>query len=191
VTTVYLARHGAHDELGRVLSGRSEIPLNDAGLQEAERLAAALAMVPLRAIHSSPRRRARETAEPMALRVGKSVSIVEALDEIDFGAWSGKRFDALDGDADWNAWNAHRWQAPTPAGETMTAVVARAAAHIEAIVDGPVLCVSHCDVIRGLIAHYRQLPDDAFFSIDIDPGSLSRIDFIDGTAHVVTVNARP
>ena len=40
----------------------------------------------------------------------------------------------------------------------MGAVTARAVRHIEAVArEAPVLCVSHCDVIRGVVAHYLGL----------------------------------
>ena len=66
--TVFLARHASHAEVGHILSGRSDIALNDEGRLEAERLAKRLAAVPLAAVFSSPCRRARETADHVAAR---------------------------------------------------------------------------------------------------------------------------
>lgn len=190
--TVHLARHASHAEVGRVLSGRSEIALSGAGRVEAARLADRLAGEPLVAIHASPRRRARETAEIVAERHGLPVEIAPAMDEIDFGAWSGKAFDALDADPAWMEWNSARGRAATPAGETMEAAAARAVDAIEGIArEGEtVLCVSHCDVIRAVAARYLGLSYDHVLAFDCDPASLTTLALHGGGGRVVTLNER-
>jgi broad specificity phosphatase PhoE len=191
--TVLLARHGSHDEVGATLSGRSEIALNAAGRAEAERLAARLATIPLTAIHSSPRRRTRETAEIVAARHGLAVTLVDALDEVDFGEWTGRSFDSLHGDADWDRWNVERATASTPGGETMAAATARAAAHVGSLekAGGTVLCVSHCDIIRGVAAHILGLDLNRLLAFDCAPGSFSTLALAGGQGRIVTLNEVP
>jgi broad specificity phosphatase PhoE len=191
--TVFLARHASHDEVGRVVSGRSDIAINADGRAEAGRLAELLAAVPIVAIHSSPRRRAVETAELVAERHDLRVNNADALDEIDFGAWMGRSFADLDGDPAWARWNLARGTAPTPGGEYMSAATARAVRHIEDVAgEQPVLCVSHCDVIRGVVAHYLGLDADRILGFDIDPASLTELALYgDGSGRVVTLNERP
>jgi broad specificity phosphatase PhoE len=188
---ILLARHGSHAEVGSVLSGRSEIPLSPAGRAEARRLAARLADVPLAVIHSSPRRRARDTAAIVAERRGLSVMIVNALDEVDFGAWAGRSFDALEDDPTWRRWNEARGSSRAPGGETMAAATARAMDHIAAIAgDGPVLCVTHCDIIRGVVAHVLGLHADRLLAFDCDPASLTTLALWNGGGRVVALNER-
>ncbi|WP_156678237.1 histidine phosphatase family protein [Sphingomonas profundi] len=194
--TIFLARHASHDEVGRVLSGRSEIALSAAGRAEAAALADMLAGVPIAAVHSSPRRRARETAEAVSSARALPVLEADALDEVDFGDWAGRSFDALAGDPDWHRWNAARATAPTPGGETMRAATMRAVAHLGAIVgpgaDGaPVLCVSHCDIIRGVVAHYLGLDLDRLLGFDIDPASLTTVELDGDRGRIVALNERP
>jgi len=185
-----LARHGSHDEVGLVLSGRSEIPLNQAGRGEAEQLAEKLRQVPLAAIHSSPRRRAWETAAIVAARHDLSVTVVDALDEIDFGEWTGSRFDALAADPRWTLWNDARASARTPGGEDMAGVVGRAVDHIAGVPDGT-LCVSHCDIIRGVVAHYLGLDLDRLLAFDVDPASLTTLALHSSSGgRVVALNER-
>lgn len=189
---IFLARHGSHAELGHILSGRSDIALNPAGRAEAERLARRLADTPLAAIHTSPRRRTRETADIVAQRQGVAVTPVDALDEIDFGRWSGRRFAELDADADWFRWNSERASAATPAGDTMAAATGRAVDHIEGVDEaGPVLLVSHCDVIRGVAAHYLGISADRLLSFACDPGSLTILAREAGQTKVMTLNECP
>ncbi len=196
---VFLVRHASHDELGRVLSGRSDITINAAGRAEAGRLAQHLAGrlagrsagVTIGAIHSSPRPRARETAAIIAEAHGVSVEDAEDLDEIDFGSWAGKTFDALAGDPAWQEWNARRGTASTPGGEGMKGATARAVRHIEAAAgEAPLVCVSHGDVIRGVVAHYLGLESDRLLSFDVDPASLTEIALHPGGGRIVSINER-
>jgi len=192
-TKVFLVRHGAHAELGRVLTGRRDgIPLTPEGRAQAEAVAGRLAGEQIRAVHASPRERAVETASIIAGRLGAEVQIVPELDEIDFGDWSGRSFDALAGEAGWDAWNSHRGSASTPGGETMAAAVARAAAHVAGLVTGGggVVCVSHCDIIRGLIADTLGLPLDNLLRFDIDTASLSTLVVGDWGSRVISLNER-
>ena len=191
---VGLVRHGSHDELGRVLSGRtSDVALNDAGRDEAWALAGAVASAGIAGVLSSPRRRTVETAAILGSGLGLSPQIDPALDEIDFGAWSGRDFADLSGDA-WDLWNTARATAPAPGGETMAQAVARAAALIDRLGSQggePVLCVSHCDVIRGVVCHYLGLALDHILRFSVDPGRVCWLNADgQGGAQLLSLNAR-
>ncbi len=174
------------------MSGRSEIVLSEPGRAEAHGLARKLAHRPLAAIHSSPRRRAVDTAAIVAKERSLPIREAAALDEIDFGSWSGRSFAELDADPSWRRWNSVRATARTPAGETMMHATARALDHISAIDEnGPVLCVSHCDIIRGVVARVLGLRFDRMLAFDCDPASLTTIEANAGCWRVVTLNERP
>ena len=190
--TIYLARHASHDEVGIVLSGRSDIAINGSGRAEAARLARRLASVPLAAVYSSPRPRARQTAAIVAQARALTVMDADGLDEIDFGTWTGKPFDMLADDPAWQQWNERRGSAATPEGEDMNTATARAVRHIEAVAGtAPVLCVSHCDIIRGVVAHYLGLDADRLLGFDVDPASLTQLALYPGGGRVVALNERP
>jgi broad specificity phosphatase PhoE len=178
---VHLVRHGSHGEVGRVLSGRgSGLPLSLQGRAQAQWLGGWFARQGvIAAIHSSPQLRTRETAEAIASRLGLPVTVVDALAEIDFGTWTGRSFDDLAGDPAWADWNEQRATARVPDGESMGEAVARAVAHDESIAQGDdgqaVVCVSHCDVIRGVVAHYLSLGLNRLLTFDVDPGSVTTL----------------
>jgi len=90
VTTIVLARHAETDwnRDGR-FQGHADPPLNDAGRAQAAALAAALAGDGIAAVYSSDLRRAAETAEIVAARLGLPVTRHAGLREIDVGSWSG------------------------------------------------------------------------------------------------------
>jgi broad specificity phosphatase PhoE len=193
--TILLIRHAAHVELGRILSGRRrDVALSGEGLEQAEIVADLLAVEPLAAVWSSPRERAYYTARAIAEAHDLTVQIADGLDEVDFGDWTGMRFDALEGDPAWSEWNEARGTARPPNGESMAEAVDRAAAALEAIAAGhdgdAIACVSHCDIIRGLIARYIGLPLDNMLRFDTDPASVSRLALGTWGARIMTVNER-
>jgi len=187
---LHLLRHGTHAEVGKRLSGRSEIALDERGRAEAAALAPALDSLPIASIHSSPRRRALETAAPLAERRGFPVHIAPALDEIDFGIFAGRDFVELDADSDWMRWNAERPRFRCPGGETMAEAVERAWSYLSALPAEamPALCVTHCDVIRGIVA--ARLGLDGIFALGCDPASLTSLAIEGDGVRLLTLNAR-
>ena len=190
-----LIRHAAHVELGRTLSGRRrDVALSADGLLQAEIVADLLAVEPIAAVYSSPRERAWYTARELADRLDIKVTTAAGLDEVDFGEWTGLGFDALEGDQAWDEWNSARGTARPPRGESMAEAMVRAVAAVEEIAfDHPgktVAAVSHCDIIRGLVAHFLGLPLDNLIRFDIDPASVSRVAVGEWGARVLSVNER-
>ena len=120
--TILLIRHAAHGHLGSILSGRTAgIPLTEAGVAQARALAVRLADAAPDIVQASPVQRAQETAAAIASTCKRSVETVAALDEIDFGEWTGRAFDDLAGGDAWDAWNSRRSEATPPGGESMAA----------------------------------------------------------------------
>ena len=168
--------------------------LSKEGISQAKIVGDLLGVEPLAAIYSSPRERAWYTAREIAEPHGQKVRIADGLDEVDFGDWSGRTFAELEGDTLWTEWNEKRSRARPPGGESMGEAVKRAATTIEAIAadhDGEtVAAVSHCDIIRGLIAHHLGLTLDNMLRFDVDPASVSRLIVGDWGARVHSVNER-
>lgn len=191
--SIFLIRHAAHEHLGRTLSGRlPDLPLSDAGAHQARRLAMRLAGLRFAAIHSSPVQRARETAAQIAAGRSLQPETVDALDEIDFGAWTGKSFAELEHEPGWSDWNSERGSARAADGETMAQAQSRIVGHIEQLAvrheGSAVALVSHCDLIRAALARYLQLPLDHMLTFDVDPASVSRIAVGDWGGRVLSIN---
>jgi broad specificity phosphatase PhoE len=193
-TTFFLVRHAAHDNVGGYLAGRLPgIHLGSDGRAQAARLGVRMRRVRVDAIHASPRERARETAEAIASVSGVAmVRASDALDEVDFGVWSGKDFETLDQDAQWRRWNAARSLARTPGGESMLDVQRRVLGLMEELMLGhperTFVLVSHSEVIKAALSHVLGLPTDAWMRFDIDPASISTIVAGEWGAKVVTLN---
>ncbi len=191
--TVLLIRHAAHGLQGRTMVGRMPgVHLSADGRRQAEMLADRLAGVPLGAIYSSPLERARETAAPIAARLGLELVEAAELDEFDFGDWTGRTLDELAGCERWRRFNAFRSGTRAPNGEHMLEAQARMVGLIERLrgghPDGQVALVGHGDPIRSALAHYLGLHLDQMSRIEISPASLSVVAVGDDGAQVLLMN---
>lgn len=72
----------------------------------------------------------------------------------------------------------------------MGEAVARAVGFVAGCGEGVTLCVSHCDIIRGVVAHYLGLPLERIFSLGCDPGSVTTLSLQGEGAMVVALNER-
>jgi probable phosphoglycerate mutase len=193
MTVVHLVRHAAHGVLDHVLAGRmAGVHLGDAGRTQAERLAGRLAGMPVTAIQSSPLERTLETADVIGCRLGLAVEPVDALLEIDFGDWSGRRFEELEPSEHWRRWNHFRSGTRPPGGETIWEAQARILRHIESLApDGAVVLVSHGDLIKSALAHYLGMPPDLFLRLEISPASISTVEIGGWGPRILRINEDP
>jgi probable phosphoglycerate mutase len=192
-TILLLARHAAHAEFGQVLSGRNDSAgLSAEGEAQALRLAGRLRRERPVALHASPRRRARETAAMLGEALGLAVSNEPALDEIDFGAWTGRDFAALEDDPGWRSWNQQRATACPPGGEAMHEAASRALRWVASLPgrhpDGVILGVSHADVIKAVLLPHLGATLDAHWRIEVAPASLSALELWPGGGRARFVN---
>lgn len=194
MTKFLLIRHGAHDLLGRVLAGRmAGVSLNELGRQQASALPERLSGLPVHAIYSSPMDRTQETAAPLARALGLTVQTDPAFHEIDFGAWTGKSFQELQPDPEWQLWNTRRSAACPPGGETMQAVQARFVAGLRTIAadrDGQtVVIVSHGDPIKSTLLGQLGSTVDSMPQLEISPASISIVQMEPDFSQVDLINA--
>jgi probable phosphoglycerate mutase len=180
VTTFLLVRHGAHDLLDRFLAGRAvDISLNTNGRQQARRLARELRNKCIARLLSSPRRRARETAEPVAATLGIQIEISPEIDEHESGTWGGKSFAMLDGDQRWQEWNARRASARPPNGESMIELQMRIVGYLRELSrdhpDDTIVLVTHGEPIRAALLYCRGIPVDDFMSVAVPVASIAEL----------------
>lgn len=192
-TTVLLVRHGHTDWIGTGIAGRQPgVHLNAVGAEQAARLPARLAGLPIHAIYSSPLDRTRETAAPLAAERGLEVRDCADAIELGFGDWTSERFAVLERDVRWRRFNSFRGFTRAPGGELMPEVQTRIVRAIEQVCvahRGQTVAVfSHGDVIRAAMAYFLGVPLDLFQRIEIRPASVSRIRLTDDGVLVLGVN---
>lgn len=124
-----------------VICGRTDLPLSPRGHAQADRSAVFLMRWPFARILASPLLRARQSAAPLAARLGLEVEIVAGLAERDWGAWEGRPRAIL------------RREATPPGGESPAVFRARIG-HAFARIDRaePVIVVAHSGTAREIHA---------------------------------------
>ena len=152
MTTLILVRHGETDwNAQNRWQGHSDTELNDAGREQARRLADSLERAD--ALYSSDLARARETAEILAVTIGLEIRFDERLRERGFGAWEGLTTEEVKSSF---PDEQRRWRAGLGAGahdaEPFEAFAARVVSFVEDVGrrhDGEeVLVVTHGGTIR-------------------------------------------
>jgi broad specificity phosphatase PhoE len=177
---VYLVRHGSHTLVDNVLLGRSDpVGLSEKGRAEARAVAATFKDAPIVLVQTSPRRRCRETAMHIATKLGLPLSIEAALDELDYGGWTGKAFHELAQDSQWQHWNEARGRARPPGGESAAEAQARIlkqVADAEQGAPGDVIMVTHAELIRCVLLARQGLDISEWHRISVPPGGVMRVD---------------
>ena len=196
MTTFYLVRHAEKDGPADLLSGRAPgLGLSAAGRRQAEQLAEALAHEPIGRVTSSPLARARETASPLAQRLGVPAGVSEALRDIDYGAWTDRTAESLQDDPDWQRFHGFRSGSRIPEGEFLADVQARVVREMlrlrSEVPEGGIALVSHSDPIKLAIAHFAGVPLDLFSRFEIDSASVSIVVLTDRDARIVGMNRCP
>lgn len=193
---VLLVRHGMCAHVGgRVLTGRApDIHLDDEGRAQAARLADALARRAPDAIYSSPLERARETAEPLASRLGLEIRVSDGLTELDYGEWTGADYTTLEGDAHWRRHNEFRSGSGTPGGESHMDVQARMVRELLRLRDehpkSTIVVVSHAAPILAAVGYFLGIPLDLLHRLEIEPATVSEIELEEWGVRVWGVGCR-
>lgn len=158
---IVLWRHGRTAwNLENRFQGKTDIPLDEVGLAQAERAARLLAALEPTAIVASPLRRASATAQALADRTGLPLSHDPDLVERDGGEWEG--LTGAEIRARYPAEHAI-WQ--PPGGETGAEVAKRVGGALERAAErledgGLVVVASHGAALRLGMCHLLGLPEE-------------------------------
>lgn len=182
MTEIVMVRHG-ETELNRegIFRGRLDVALNERGRLQAEWVAAALAGEPLDAVYTSPLRRAVDTATAVASAHGLSPIPDEAFNNIDLGAWQGRKKSEVEADepALWDLWIRDPERLEIPGGETLARVRERATARARTLADlhggGRFAVVSHRSVLKLLAGALLGFERDSFWRFYLDNAAYSVI----------------
>jgi probable phosphomutase (TIGR03848 family) len=192
---VLLIRHGENDYVKKNrLAGRLPgVHLNETGRKQAQAVADRLAGAPVKAIYSSPLERTMETAGPIAAALGLEIIPCDGLMEIDFGEWQDQKLKGLSRLKVWKTVQFFPSRMRFPQGESFVEAQARAVREIEGLVarhdpKDIILCVSHSDVIKLVVAHYIGLPLDLFQRLMVAPASINALQIDENGSRLLTLN---
>lgn len=179
---ILLVRHGrtSWNDAHR-FQGRTDIPLNEAGIAQAERLAERLAPWPLDAVWSSPLLRTRQTAAAVASRHGMEPRVLDELVEVNFGPWEGMHLKTLrEQEHDQlRAWMKDPFFHGPEGSETWEAIRARVQRAMEIILKDAgerVVVVSHGGIMRALFVVLLDLDPHSVWNIKTSNCAISGIE---------------
>jgi probable phosphoglycerate mutase len=172
---IFLLRHGETEwsANGRH-TGRTDIPLTDAGRELAVAAGTLLAAVrgseaPVHTVASSPMRRALDTAE----LAGLEPTVDKRLQEWDYGDYEGLTTPQIRTMVP--GWTV--WSHPCPGGESAREVADRADEVLDSyrarLADGDVVLVGHGHFSRVLTARWLGLPAAGGVGFKLDAGGLT------------------
>ncbi|MGD2065302.1 MAG: histidine phosphatase family protein, partial [Dehalococcoidia bacterium] len=159
MTELILARHGQTLwNVNKIYRSRSDICLDELGIKQAELLGKYLSNYGLKAIYSSPLKRALDTANSVAKYQKIDVQIAGGLVHFDYGEWQclsepevKRLYPVL-----LNEWHNNPHKIRIPGGESLEDVRKRAVDVIDDVLsnyDGSVVLVSHHVVNKVLICY--------------------------------------
>jgi len=172
---IAFVRHGeTPPNRAGLLLGRSDAVLTDRGRAQTERLAKLFAGWDVERVLTSPLRRARDTAAPIAAACERGVEVDERLIEIDYGDLEGSPFGDLE-PAVVARWRRDGSFAP-PGGESLETVAARVASFCdEWLDDRVVVAVSHVSPIKAAVTWTLRVPPELAWRMRLDVASITRI----------------
>ena len=179
---ILLVRHGRTDwnDVHR-FQGRTDIPLNAAGLAQSEKVATRIEGWQADVVYTSPLTRARQTADVIAARLKKNPIVIEELTEVDFGSWEGAYFRTLleKKDESLLKWIADPFSNAPPGAEEWDSIRQRAERVVNSVLDSGhkhVVIVSHGGIIRALLVVFLNFDPHTVWKIKSSNCSLTGIE---------------
>jgi broad specificity phosphatase PhoE len=195
MTQIILVRHGQTPwNKDKIFRGSRDIPLNDAGREEARLAGEWLKGDTIHAAYCSPLSRARDTGEAIARHHGLQVLDLPGLADICYGDWEGLPLTEVKVKyADlYRQWEAAPHTVRFPHGETLDEVKARALDAVEEALrrhpQQTILLAAHRAVNKVLIAAFISLDNSHFWRIGQDTTAINRFNRVGDIWQIMSVN---
>ena len=197
-TRLHLIRHGEVDvDYHQVFGGRIDMELSPLGHRQVNHLAKFLNGRSFHRIYRSPMVRVRQTAEPLLKAFNQDAVVLEDLCEVDFGVWTGYKWNEIEGKFGKNAidWLVHLQNGDIPEAEPIKAYQMRIKNSLDRILaggeGGDVLVFCHGGVIRMLLSLLLKEPFASMDRFEVDYASLSVLEIRGGRVELKLHNFAP
>jgi broad specificity phosphatase PhoE len=196
VTKILLVRHGHVEGIQPArFRGRVDLPLTDRGNAEALTVARRIASKwqPER-VYTSPLGRCVATGAAVANACGIGAESIDALNDIDYGAWLMRSHDEMKAaEAElFAAWFAAPHLVRFPNGESLQDLVSRSSAALRLALDRhpdeTVVLVAHDSVNRALLLQLADLPLSSYWRLAQAPCCINEIDVIGRQVRILGIN---
>jgi broad specificity phosphatase PhoE len=163
---ILLIRHAQTNwNISGRFQGVTDVPLNNVGLIQAEKIAERLSYFKIDSIYSSDLSRAFNTSKVIAKRHGIHVKTSDKLREINFGEWEGKTKEEiinLGFESEYNEWKRNPHKVKFLVEGSLKNVQSRAVNYIKEILEENydkrnIVIVSHGAVLKTIIIYLLEL----------------------------------
>ena len=182
MTSIYLVRHGQTAwNKEEIFRGRTDIPLDETGLRQAELTGEYFKGMEIHAIYSSALSRAWETAQKIAQFHDLTVQSLPGIIDMSFGNWEGRSHQEIrENDREtYRQWVETPHLVRLPGGEGLDDVRVRAMAAVEELVrknpGKTLVLVSHRVICKVLICAILGLDNSHFWQITQDATAINLI----------------
>ena len=192
---VYLLRHGQSEENVRgILAGPdNSVKLSEKGRRESRIVSKHLQKIEFTHIYSSPISRCLQTVDPLtSAKPQIPLLLEERIQEMNYGDWNGKDLKSLSKRREWKSIQNQPSKFKFPQGESFTQLRKRVQSFLNEIESktGPILVVSHGDVIKMILTCTLELSTDNFQRFSIQPASISIINYESKVRNLIISNQR-
>ena len=187
MTSIYLVRHGQtawnREEIFR---GRTDVPLDETGLKQAELAGEYFKGMEVAAIYSSPLSRALQTAQKIAQSNDLKVQPLLGIIDMSFGNWEGRPHQEIreKDSKTYRQWVEEPHLVRLPGGESLDDVRVRAMAALEEVIRNhpgkTLVLVSHRVICKVLICAILNLDNSHFWQITQDTTAINLIQYRKG-----------
>ena len=188
---LFLARHGQTD-LNKVrrYQGRIDVPLNETGIAQAQKLSLRLSSERFDKIYASPLLRAQQTAG--IIHNGSSVDItkLDELVEMDFGKLEGKTYKEII--EIFPDWNPSVFDFTFAGGENLESLAIRIRSFVNMLKElddnSNILVVTHSGCLRVILCFLLDIDINKWWQFKIDVASLTVVDNVTQGAVLTLLN---
>jgi broad specificity phosphatase PhoE len=192
---IYLLRHAESEANAKgILAGRDySVNLTAKGFKDSRKLKSRLSKIDFTRVYSSPITRCVQTVTPyLDSNPRIEITLTESLIEMDYGNWSGKKLAALSRKKEWSLIQNRPGEFTFPNGESFQEMRRRVKSFLNSLIDidGPILIVSHGDIIKMALTITLDLPLNKFQNFVVTPTSICVIDYSQESKSVISTNQR-
>lgn len=187
MTLIYLVRHGQTAwNKEEIFRGRTDVPLDETGLRQAELAAEYFKGMEIHGVYSSPLARAWQTAQKIAQPHSLKVQPREGIIDLSFGNWEGhphQEIKNIDSER-YRQWREEPHRVRLPGGESLDEVRVRSMAALEEVIQSnpgkTLVLVSHRVINKVLICGILGIDNSHFWQIGQDTTAINLIQYKNG-----------
>ncbi|MFO7637659.1 MAG: histidine phosphatase family protein [Clostridia bacterium] len=176
---IYLVRHGKTDAAGNLYYGSHDYPLCEEGKTQVRDLAVCLEGTTIHTIHTSPMKRAMESAMILGASLGMEPVVQPLVRERSFGVFENKTYGEIlrDYPRELALWEKDWFGYRMPEGESAWDCHERVRAYLEAVgnLPGNLLVMSHLGCIRSLLVEMLHFQEKDMWRFRLGHGRMAKI----------------